>query len=136
MLAEVDELVARVQIELAQVRAFDETGQQDDELFALHLRSFEPMTAEGAARDLAKINSGLDDVLDRGPPVGATRGFFEGGVVEDPEDLVDFIAELIIGGAGPSYGHAYAREHGHEHEAAEGATHAGSIGRWLSFRRP
>src|SRR5207244_6559335 len=94
-LAGIDDPLARIGLDLRNVRALEEVSEQRDELRALARRPSLPVTAEAPLRDLREVENLVGDPAERGPTLRRLRVVLERGFPEDLQDAVDPAVELI-----------------------------------------
>src|SRR2546426_6702138 len=99
--ADDDDLLAVVEIELAGEHALDEVTEEPDELLTLGRRARLPVTPKAAARELLEVEHVAGETSDRRAPLLCVRGPLELGVVQNLHHPVDAREELLGRLAGP-----------------------------------
>src|SRR5207253_10070617 len=100
----VDVLSPAVELDLGDVGALEEVGEELDELVALRRRPRGPVAGERAPRGLLEVEDVVRDSADLRPPLAGAALLLQLRIVEDLEDPVDFRAELVRGLARPPGG--------------------------------
>jgi hypothetical protein len=91
----VDDLLAAVGLDLADVRALQEVGEELRELLPLLRRPRLPVPGERALAGLLPVEHVVRDGADLLAPLLRLPGLFQGGVLENRQHLVDPALELL-----------------------------------------
>src|SRR6266571_1452944 len=135
---QVDDALAAVGLELADVRALQQVGEQPRDLVALVRRAPLPVGAETASSDLGEVEGLVRDLPHGDPALGRPRVLAKIRVLEDADDLVDRRAELVGRRARPRRYRPGEDEDGRQQEpdAPASGTHATAPWRGASRRAP
>src|SRR5215468_6219754 len=89
------DLLAAVLLDLADIGALEEIGEELHELLLLILVELLPVPAEGAPRHLGEVEDRVGVVPDRRPPLRGLGLRPKTRILQDGEDVIDRDAELI-----------------------------------------
>src|SRR5499425_804718 len=117
-LAAVDDLLSPVQLDLGDVGALEEIGEEAHELRTLRLRQGLPVAAEGAPGDLIEVEDLVGNLPHGVPPLQRLALALEGGVLQRAHHAVDGPLELILRLSRPAKG-----DGGQDEEGGEGEPH-------------
>src|SRR6266446_6186545 len=123
--AEVGDLLAAVELDLRQVRALEQVGEEVHELPALAGRARLPVTSQRALGRLGEVEDVLGDLPDGRPPLPALAFLLEIGLLQRLHDPVDLNAQQVGRRPRPPLAHGDQTRHqrGRDQSAAPKRNH-------------
>src|SRR5262245_25285108 len=89
------DLLAAVELDLRDVGALEQIGEELDELVALGLRAGCPVTRERALGRLAEVEDVVGDLADRGAAIPCLARLLELRIIQDLDGPIDLGPELV-----------------------------------------